>query len=108
MTARLPGIKQGTTFAVYLDYSLGGTAEVFSASDLSAQVRRANNEFLCQLTIVIDPAAVPGRFLASATQSQTAGWPVGDVFFDVKRTTNGVSVTVTDTVVFAVAKKVTA
>lgn len=106
MTARLPGIKQGTSFSVYLDYSLGGAAEVFPVSNLSAQVRRANNEFLCQLAIVADPAALPGRFVASATPAQTAGWPVGDVFFDVKRNQNGTT-TVTDTVTFTVSRRVT-
>lgn len=107
MTARLPGIKQGVSFNAYVDYSLDGVAEVFSATQLSAQVRRANNEFLCQLTIVADPLAVAGRFLFSADETKTLGWPVGDVFFDIKRTKSGV-VTVTDTVVFAVARMITA
>jgi hypothetical protein len=102
---RLPGLKRGTTFTVQLDYSYGGVAEVFAASNLSAQVRTRNNSLISNLTITAD-ATVAGRFFASATSAQTANWPIGDVYFDVKRITNGVS-TLTDTLVMAVAQTVT-
>ena len=105
MSATLSGIKQGTTFSIYLDYSFNAIAEVFPATDLSAQVRTGNNEFLTQLAIVAD-GVVPGRYNASATPAQTASWPVGQVFFDVKRTSGGVT-TRTDTVAIPVARKVT-
>lgn len=105
MTASLSGIKQGTTFSIYMDYSTNAVPEVFPATDLSAQVRAANNEFLAQLSIVAD-AVIPGRFKVFATPTQTATWPVGQVFFDVKRTSGGVT-TYTDTVTIPVARKVT-
>ena len=105
-TARLPGIKQGTAFKFYADYSFNQVAEVFAATDLTSQVRGGNNEFLAQLDVVAEGTIV-GRFILSATAAQTLSWPVGDVFFDIKRTTGGVT-SVTDTVVMAVAKKVTA
>lgn len=106
MSATLSGIKQGTTFSIYMDYSFNSVAEVFPATDLSAQVRAGNNEFLTQLAIAAD-GVVPGRYNASATPAQTAGWPVGNVFFDVKRVSGGVT-TRTDTVTIPVARKVTA
>lgn len=104
-THRLPGIKQGVAFSFYADYSFNGAAEVFPASDLTAQVRSESNGLLTQLTIVAD-GVVPGRFIASATAAQTLTWPVGDVYFDIKRVSGGV-VTATDTVVLAVARRVT-
>jgi hypothetical protein len=105
-TKRLPSVKQGTTFSVYLDYSFNSIAEVFPASDLSAQVRADNNLLLTQLAITADPLVV-GRFIATATPAQTLNWPLGDAYFDVKRVSGGVT-TVTDTVAFEVLKKVTA
>ncbi len=102
----LPGLKQGTKFAVYLDYTFEDTPDVFPASDLSAQVRADNNLLLTQLTVEVE-GTVPGRFIASATAQQTAVWPVGYVYFDVKRTSGGVT-TATDTVCFSVVRKVTA
>jgi hypothetical protein len=106
MSKRLPGIKQGVAFSFYADYSLDGSPEVFPATDLTSQVRADNNLLLTQLAIAAD-AGVPGRFLFSATTVETAKWPVGDVYFDIKRTSGGVT-TATDTVCVAVAKKVTA
>lgn len=103
---RLPGIKQGATFSVYLDYSIDGVPEAFSASQLSAQVRTDNNLLLGSLTIVAEGVVV-GRFIASALPAATQTWPEGDVYFDVKRT-NGAAVTPTDTVVMEVSKRVTA
>lgn len=103
---RLPGIKQGATFSNYLDYSVGGVPEVFSASNLSSEVRRRpGNELYGQLTITAHPTIV-GRFLATAPPAMTSTWPVGDMVFDVKRVTNGVT-SLTDTIVFNVARAVT-
>lgn len=105
-TLRLPGgVKQGMSLSIYLDYSLAAVAEVFPATDLVGQVRAGNNEFLTQLSIVAD-GVVAGRFIATASATQTAHWPVGDVFFDVKRVSGGVTTT-TDTVAIAVARRVT-
>lgn len=105
MTARLPGIKQGASWMAYLDYSQNGMAEAFNVSELSAQMRAANNEFLTQLTIAADPVVV-GRFIVSATPAQTSGWPIGEVLFDVKRT-SGSKVTPTDTVTMTVSRRIT-
>ncbi len=100
---RLPGVKRGATFSVYLDYELNGVPEAFPASNLTAQLRAGNNQMLSQLSVAPDPMGVPGRFLLSAP---TSTWPVGDVFFDVKRDDNG-TVTFSDTVVFAVLRALT-
>lgn len=102
---RLPGIKQGATFSVYLDYSIGGVPEAFSATQLTAQVRSDNNLLLGSLTIVAEGVVV-GRFIASALPAATQAWPEGDVYFDIKRSNAGV-VTPTDTVVMEVSKRVT-
>lgn len=103
---RLPGIKQGTNFAFYADYSFNSIAESFPATDLTAQVRDGDDLLLAQMTVAADPLVV-GRFNFSATAAQTLSWPIGDVYFDIKRTSGGVT-TKTDTVVVAVAQRVTA
>lgn len=104
---RLLGIKQGVNFTVQLDYSFNAIPEVVDPATLSAQVRTINGTLLSQLAITADPLAVVGRFFAKATPAQTAVWPVGDVYFDIKRTTGGI-VSATETCVLAVTKKVTA
>lgn len=99
---RLEGIKQGDTFTVYLDYAIDGVPDVFSASQLASHVRDRNGSLLSVLTIVADNGT-PGRYIGEALPVDTSKWPVGDVYFDVKRTVGGV-VTSTDTVVIPVAK----
>lgn len=102
--ARLPGIKQGANFGFYLDYALNGVPEVFASTDLTCQVRTLKGELVSALAM--STTSTPGRYLAAATSVQTLGWPSGDLQFDVKRTTAGVT-TITDTVVMEVTKKVT-
>lgn len=103
---RLPGIKQGVDFSFYADYSVGGVAETFPATDLSCQVRKENGEKVAQMTITAD-GVVAGRFVFKVAAAQTLVWPLGDALIDIKRVSGGVT-SVTDTFVTLVSKKQTA
>lgn len=95
---RLEGIKRGSTFIAFVDYAIDGEPEVFPASDLTSQVRDGKGGKLADLTIT---SVSPGKFKLQA--DNTAGWPLGDAFFDVKRVSNGVT-SFTQTTVIPVGK----
>lgn len=100
-------IKAGDTMTLPMTWSADGTDVDLTGYTVTAQVRRRADELVDTLTCTpdADQATNPGVLVVSATDAQTALWPILTLECDV-RFDNG-EVTHTDTFEIVVKKAIT-
>ena len=104
MAALLGTVKQGDTFAFYLDLNDDETPVTGAAAKLKSQVRaKSNGNLIAELTIT-EEVSTPGRYLFKSTDTQT--WPIGIQEVDIQYE-DGDIVTSSETLDIKVVKDVT-
>ncbi len=82
MAALLGTVKQGDTFAFYLDLNDDETPVTGAVAKLKSQVRsKANGNLIAELTIT-EEVSTPGRYLFAFADTQS--WPIGIQEVDVQ------------------------
>lgn len=88
--------KRGDTFVLNSDVASNGLAADITNWTISSQIRDMGDTIVQNLTATVTDA-VNGRLTLSATPSQTALWPVGQMFCDIEFTDGSGIVTSTET-----------